>query len=617
VSKDVWHAQKIKEYKKMINFSVISDMKDCVQKEIASKSLWSTFNSRFNLKFKKEGKLGEMVDADSINNYYCEMGFCDGAVIEDTLSGTCSNKINASHFRVKSVNTRDIYIAWKSLRKKLPKTPDTTGISKYFLDKIIYMPAIAEWLVKIMNESFESGQIPDFMKLARVVPIPKIENANLPADFRPISILPVLLLLMEKIYYAKLVEYLEEKKILSNSQFGCRKYHSPEVAMVATTDFILKHLDKGLIAVIVSIDLRKAFDSVHREKLLRKLEEKYGISSHWLRSYLQNRYQFVDVNGKKSGTRKVLIGVPAGSILGSILFALFINDMPEVVNNGEVVMFVDDSNVIFVGNIQDLSKLKDCINQDMKLISDYFKDNRLTINQDKTKMITISSSRKSKLLADFSFEFEGFTVTNAKTLKCLGIIFDRTLTWSDHIENAAKICFIRMQALYRVRDVFTLEQMKTLCQALIFSIINYMLIIVGSTAKKYLKIYDKIVRSVSRLVLRVRKFDPVAEKIKIELKWLLIDNMYEYNLLRFMYGLCNYERIPAFSDYVRKVDKVHRYSTRTKNKCSYIFSPRLEIGTRVIQYKAVRLWNMLPEEIREAKSIGIFKKMLKNHLLSQ
>jgi len=142
-----------------------------------------------------------------------------------------------------------------------------------------------------------------------------------------------------------------------------------------------------------------------------------------------------------------------------------------------------------------------------------------------------------------------------------------------------------------------------------------MLIIVESRARKYLKIDDKIVRSVSRLVFRVRKYDPVAEKIKIELKGLLKDNMYEYNLLRFMYGLCNYERIPAFSDYVHKVDKVNQYSTRIKNKCYYIFSPRLEIGTPVIQYKVVRLWNMLPEDIRDAKSIGIFKKMLRNHPL--
>jgi hypothetical protein len=114
----------------------------------------------------------------------------------------------------------------------------------------------------------------------------------------------------------------------------------------------------GKFAVIVSIDMRKAFDSVHRELLLQKLKQRYKISDFWLRSYLNGRKQYVQLGDKRSRVNDVLIGTPAGSILGGILFALFINDLPEVVQNGKVTMFVDDSNLIFIGTINDLESLQ-------------------------------------------------------------------------------------------------------------------------------------------------------------------------------------------------------------------------------------------------------------------
>ncbi|ODM91737.1 putative RNA-directed DNA polymerase from transposon X-element [Orchesella cincta] len=523
-----WHRKKLKEYKKLVEDSINATMKQKVQKEVSNTSLWATFKRNFNIKFKKEGKLGDSVCPDSINNYYCKMGFSDGAKHEDTLGNDKITNINDDHFRVKSVSRKDIYVAWKSLRRKLSKVADTTGINKFFLDKIILLPSVTDWLLKVVRISFESGEIPDFLKLARVVPLPKVENASLPADFRPISILSILLLIMEKVYFIKLMEYLEARNVLSKSQFGCRKAHSTEAAMAAATDYILKNVDGGLIAILVSIDLRKAFDSVHREKL-KKLGAKYGISSHWLRGYLKNRFQFFKVNGKISETKSF--------------------------NRGAC-----GHNVIFVGSVNKIGELKNDVEQDMATVCNYFRENLLTLNGDKTKMITLSSR----------------------------LVFDRTLSWRDHIENTVKICFIRLRTLYSVRDAFNIEQLKTLSQAFILSLINYMLLIVGATNKKYLKMYDRILRGVARMILRVRKFDPIAQKINEDL-----------------------------SGYFCTVDNAHQYETRRRSKCTYLFTPKLEIGSRVLQFKAVRLWNRLPEKLRDAQSLAIFSKNLKKYLLDK
>ncbi len=131
-------------------------------------------------------------------------------------------------------------------------------------------------IVNMCNASFMSGKIPDILKTNRIVPIPKVDNATRPDQFRPISITPVLLLLMEKIYFCKLAKYVHDNILFTPSQFGFRKHHSCEIAMLAMTDFIRKVLNNGGICVPVSIDLRKAFDSVHRGKLLSKLYNLYG-----------------------------------------------------------------------------------------------------------------------------------------------------------------------------------------------------------------------------------------------------------------------------------------------------------------------------------------------------
>lgn len=367
-----------------------------------------------------------------------------------------------------------------------------------------------------------------------------------------------------------------------------------------------------MIAVIVSIDMRKAFDSIHREYLLQKLKNKYGISDIWLRSYLQDRYQFVDINGNKSAHRNTLIGLPAGSVLAGILFTLYINDLPEVIYDGRVIMFMDDSNIIFVGSSMDLDNLRSRIEADMTKVTKYFMDNLLTINKDKTKMITISTSRKLGILNNFSFMFEGTEIKGSETLKCLGLTFDRQMSWRNHIDNCAKICYIRIRALYKIRDMFTIEQLRTLGNALVLSVLNYMLVVTGATNYKYIKIMDKVVRALGRLILRVRKYDSIAEKIKIDLEWMFTSELYQYRILCNMFKICKLDNVPIFKNCFKLTVSHHDHNTRGICKYAYTYNPKLEFGKRVFEYKGVQLWNKLPEKIRTIQSYSIFKKELCN-----
>jgi hypothetical protein len=344
--------------------------------------------------------------------------------------------------------------------------------------------------------------------------------------------------------------------------------------------------------------------------LLEKVKVKYGISDFWLRSYLSERKQFVDLNGKCSKTRDVLIGVPAGSILGGILFALYVNDLPTVVKNGFTVMFVDDSNFIFFARYDQLEILQNQITTDMSHVCEYLDTNSLVINADKTKMITLSSSRKTSLLDNFSFEINGFSVKGSSSLKCLGFTLDRNMTWREHIGKLSKICFMRIRALYTIKNYLTSDQIKLISQAYVLSVCNYMVSIYGSANNIHLYLITRVVRSLARLVLGLRKYDRISRKLCEDLEWLLPLDMCAYKTLCNLFILYKNKNVELFKDCFRKcISERRKYDFVCSNK------PVNEIGKKVFEFRAVSLWNRLPNDIKSIETITLFKKKLKVWLI--
>ena len=186
----------------------------------------------------------------------------------------------------------------------------------------------------LFNYSFYSGTVPDQFKVARVVPIHKKGSTCLVSNYRPISLLSIFNKLLEKLMYNRIISFLEKFSILYNNQFGFRSKHSTTQALLLLTDKIQRSIDKGMFCSGIFLDLCKAFDTVNHKILLTKLEY-YGIrgvSNDWFASYLTNRRQFVSLNGINSDYQTITCGVPQGSVLGPLLFLLYINDMPKCSN---------------------------------------------------------------------------------------------------------------------------------------------------------------------------------------------------------------------------------------------------------------------------------------------
>ncbi|GBP27987.1 Probable RNA-directed DNA polymerase from transposon BS [Eumeta japonica] len=249
-------------------------------------------------------------------------------------------------FKFKHVSSEEVIKTFKSLDMK--RTADIHGLSIIIVNSII--DYIAPHLAFIFNKCLDDGVFPDLMKDSKVIPLFKGGSASSPNNFRPISILPSLSKIFEKLILKQLLVHFYTNKLMSNKQFGFTRGRSTIDAGVELVQHIFGAWEDSRDAISIFCDLSKAFDCVHHETLIGKLRH-YGVTGRafdLLKSYLNNRVQRVDVNGKKSSGSIVHMGVPQGSILGPFLFLVYINDLPSLVKDAhEIVLFADDTSLLF------------------------------------------------------------------------------------------------------------------------------------------------------------------------------------------------------------------------------------------------------------------------------
>ena len=237
-------------------------------------------------------------------------------------------------------------------------------------------------LVHIINLSLSTGIVPKAMKLAKVVPIFKNNGSNtVMKNYRPVSLLPVLSKILERIVYNRLFKFITKQKILYPSQYGFQKDLSTELAILELQDRINTSLNNNECCVGIFMDLSKAFDTLDHNILLHKLNH-YGIRGtalSWFHNYLSNRQQYVCINGTNSDMLPITCGVPQGSILGPLLFLIYVNDLASVSKHAATILFADDTNLIYTSKSYENFTIM--IEKDLKKISNWFKLNKLALNE--------------------------------------------------------------------------------------------------------------------------------------------------------------------------------------------------------------------------------------------
>lgn len=445
------------------------------------------------------------------------------------------------------------------------------------------IPHLTYPLTVLFNKCIYEGCWPDVFKISKVLPLYKKGDTKSVDNYRPIVIVPVLSKIFEIILKHKLVSYLESKQILSNVQFGFRKYKSTINAVAEVIDTVVAGLDQGFVTQAVMCDLTKAFDCVCIDILVSKLEH-YGIRSKELllfASYLSNRRQYVCCDGVESSILPTTNGVPQGSILGPILFLIYINDLPTAIDS-RCVLFADDTTLLSTGGAQSGDS---SINQ----ARDWFSSNGLKLNDQKTQSICFLSDR----WAD-----------THPPVKLLGLMLDSYLDWKSHVDSVSGKISSQIFVLRQLKNCVSDSVLRSVYYSLIHSHMSYGIIFWGNSvnACRVFRLQKMAVRLLSRV--------PPGTHCRLLFKNLKILPLPCLFILEVVVYI--HRNISSFTIHSDN----HNYSTRHAND---LVVPHSRIKITKNNKLQVQLYNVLNVRLAgsnlKSMSVYRFKKCVKNYLL--
>ena len=327
---------------------------------------------------------------------------------------------------------------------------------------------------------------PTKLKIAVIKPIFKAGDTTSFSNYRPISILPFLSKILEKIIYIRLLNHFINNELLSDRQFGFRKGLSTFMPILLIQDLITKAFEEDKYVVGIFLDLKKAFDTVDHNILCKKLE-KYGVfgkAFHILKSYLRDRTQTVNIRDTHADIRNIDIGVPQGSILGPLLFIIYINDLAKVDNKGDFFIYADDTAVFFQHT--DPNVLQNIVDTTLPKISTWLQTNFLSLNASKT---IYQIYNKHKVHIDMHVQINNDVIEKKQTVKYLGMLIDDDLKFKSHINTITNTISRNVGMMSRVKYFVEAKQLLSLYNAIILPYINYCCFIWGTGYAQHTKNY--------------------------------------------------------------------------------------------------------------------------------
>ena len=550
---------------------------------------------------------------NNLNNYFANIGLQTGIKKSDAPNTPNKIKSISNSFFWLDVTEIEIFNIIKSLDSN--KANGYDNISVKILKKI--NSHVCKVISELINQSYYESKYPDSLKLAKVIPIFKSGSKKLPGNYRPISILSNLNKIIEKVIYNRLYSFFTKNNILNSSQFGFREGHSTTMALSEFVEGVLKKFDKGEAVCAVLLDLSKAFDTVDRRILLNKLEC-YGIRGKMqslIKSYLDQRKQFVNFSGYESTCEKIDVGVPQGSVLGPLLFLVHINDLQNNTNL-KILNFADDTLLYRTFEKKTYLQDNENLNLELQKVSNWLKENKLKLNVDKTRTILFHPG-KSVFWKNLNFEVKiGKTaVKMVKSYKYLGVIIDNNLNWTEHIEMVKSKLLKAIGVLYKTRYFLNENSLYLIFNSLFMSHIRYGLLCWGRTNKTKTNEINVLINKAIRCI-HFKKYNESVSNLKITKKVLNVENLFKYELGVFMFKYINNFLPVNFNCYFKSINKVHSHSTRSSK--TNFFLPRFnnKYGLQSLSYQGSKLWTELPINLKDQSHLVRFQAKLKDNLIS-
>lgn len=562
------------------------------------KKLWNNIR-RLGIHTRSESSC--CLDPDELNKQFISVGDVVSSQTELNPNNFCGTS-----FQFSSVTESEVY---KSVMSIQSNAVGEDGMSIRFIKLVL--PYITNLLTHIFNHCITTSTFPKLWKVANVIPIAKKASATSPSDYRPISILPVFSKSLESLMCSQIQEYISANGLLSPMQSGFRSFHSCKSAALKLLDDLRVEYDKGHISYICLLDFSKAFDSVDHKLLCKKLKYYFGFSesaSSLINDYLSNRTQKVRVGQVVSTSEDIKCGVPQGSVLGPLLFSLFINDIFLICKHAKIHGYADDIQLYISNRIGLIEDLCSKLNDDIEAIRNWSIANSLSLNPDKSCILPVKQGNlEVKHLPNVFLGPTPLKFVN-KT-KYLGFYINSSLSCVDHINNVISKIYHTLRNL-RMTSPFTPTELKRkLVLQLIIPFISYAAEVYSQLDSHSLHKLQVSFNNVTRYVYGLNRFSSISAWRKMILGIDLVDYLRYRNLL-FLHRLLTIKS----PNYL--YDKINfGQSTR----CPIIVLPNFNYtnSARLFFVNSIRLWNNLPTHIRRISNAFSFKKSLLDFIKNQ
>ena len=620
-----------KTYRNIIRRSIMFAKRDYYQRMFNTfsndmKKTWQTINDTLN-RSKKSRKFPQLfklsngttisdpkIIAEAFNDYFINIGTVDEPM-NDQYTRYLHNKPDCNLI-FHSITKDSVMQIIDGLKPK-----SSTGVDN-ISNKLLKSSKtfIVAPLTIIINQMFQVGKFPDLLKISKVLPIYKKDDDSLFSNYRPISLLPSVSKIFERAIMIQLTEYLEDNKLIHSNQYGFRKFHSTEYAALHLADYLNYEMDSRRTPVTIHLDLSKAFDCLSHSILLDKLRF-YGINEmayNLMKNYLENRKQFVQFDSCSSKMKSIDKGVPQGSILGPLLFLIYINDIPNSSNILNFLMYADDTTLhCCLEDIEDDNK-EFRINQELQHVQDWLKVNRLALNVKKTKYMMFH--KHNKIVEHLDLHVNNNAIEKIDNFNFLGLHLNTRLTWHTHVSEISKKISRAVGIIKKMQWIFPTEILLAIYNALVLPHINYCILSWGADSNTIFILQKKAVRAIVSAVYNAHT-EPFFKLYNL----LKIEDIYKFRLL-VLYHNISHLKTPQYLD-------IFLQNTSQGNIHYAMRNPRLQLPVHfhefiktTCRYQLPTLLNNLNSEseilkhvianIETTTLLGL-KRIMKNYFLDK
>ncbi len=553
-------------------------------------------------------------------------------------------KINTIRNNISTANQAPTYnissesaFEGEPLREFRPATQDEVmKLIKRAPSKSCDLDPLPTWLLKegpshllplitaIINKSLATSTVPTSYKRALVRPLLKKKGLDkeVLSNYRPVSNLPFVSKLLEKVVSSRLEDHMEEHSLHDGFQSAYRNGHSTESALLRVQCDIMEALDQGSMVVLVMLDLSAAFDTIDHGILLDRLQHSFGIESlalEWFRSYFNNRTQSVAVGDLQSEPVVLQHGVPQGSVLGPKAYCMYTKPVTKIIRQHNFLYhcYADDSQSYISIKPSDnwdttSTRIQNCVSE----VRGWMSSNMLKLNQDKTEVIIFHPKHRANPFADMSLTIDNCALPLATQVRNLGVNQDCHLTMEAQVNTICRSCYFHLRNISSIRQYITTDACRTIVQATVTSRLDYANSLLYGLPQNLMGRLQRLQNVAARIITRTPKRDHITP-VLLSLHWLPVEYRPKFKILVFTYKALAGTAPMYICELVEQQRPTRTLRSSSRSLLSVPQTRTVTYGERSFRSAAAALWNQLPEHIKQAKTLQIFQKRLKTYFFRE